>query len=156
MRARCSLPKELPSPTAECSIKQIMNPLHPNPHPLWPARHTGWHVACEETGFPKSLEPRRTHTKLHVGQLVIWKTLLEPQSGEGGWGVGAFLRSSELGDGTPVSLNRDQDTQCCHRTPWTCNLSPRHDIQHAGQSTANLFLRNSIHNVKFNHTHKSL
>lgn len=29
-------------------------PLHPNPHPLWPAQHTGWHVACEETGLPKS------------------------------------------------------------------------------------------------------
>lgn len=65
-------------------------PLHPNPHPLWPAQRTGWHVACEENWITKVL-PTTEHTKLHVGQLVIWKTLLELQSERG-----VFLRSSEL------------------------------------------------------------
>lgn len=47
--------KELPSSPKECSIRQIMNHFIPNPHPLWLAQRTAWHVACEETGLLKSL-----------------------------------------------------------------------------------------------------
>lgn len=61
---------------------------------------------------------------------------------------GDFLRSSELWDGArKCSLNRVRDTQCCHHTPWKCNVSPRQDIQHCCYSTANLFLRNLNHNL---------
>lgn len=53
---------------------------------------------------------------------------------------------------TRVSLNREEerDRQCCHHTPWKCNLSLGQDIQHGCHSTANLFLRNSAHNLKLN------
>lgn len=70
-------------------------PLHPNPHPL---AGTAWHVACEGIWLTKVLLTTE-HTKLHVGQLVIWKTLLglqswsrEEEEGSGG----GFLRSNEL------------------------------------------------------------
>lgn len=53
---------------------------------------------------------------------------LEDIIGTAEW-EGGFLRSSEtLRWNTRVSLNRDQDMQRCHSTPWTCNYSLRQDI----------------------------
>lgn len=53
-------------------------PLHPNPHPLWP-----WLACCVWRNWLSQVLLTTEHTKLHVGQLVIWKTLLELRSRRG-------------------------------------------------------------------------
>lgn len=96
--------EELPLPPKEHSIRQIMNHFI-QIHILFGRRSAQpGMLRVKGSGSTKVL-PTAEHTKLHVGQLVIWKTLLGLQSwrraeeeGRGGGfrGGGGFLRSNEL------------------------------------------------------------
>lgn len=112
--------KELPS-FHQRGFNQANNEaLHP--HPL---TSTALRLACcVWRNWITKVSLTTEHTKLHVGQLFIWKTLLELQTGRGGFSQ----KWRTLRWNTKVSLNRYLDMQCCHHTPWMRNLSPRRDI----------------------------
>lgn len=90
---------ELHASTKERSIRQIMKyfiQVH-----ILSAGPAHWLPCCMWRNCFTKVPLTTEHTKLNVGQRVIWKTLLELQSRGRRRGGRGFLRSSELWDGTP-------------------------------------------------------